>query len=339
MKNLLTLIFLLTSLNMFCQTTKDTTYIKDLNKKVTLKLTTSNKSESFSVKSPQQKYELAPNTEYITKLGFNYRFISFSIKLPTEFITDSYYNDRKGTSKLFAFDVDFFIKNWHHYLSLSKTEGYYITNTKDFIANWNPKTDDYVQFPELVYRAFSGVSSYVLNPNFSLKFVTNQNEKQLKSAGSFIPSIAYKYYSIDNRETLTTTNSTQKSKTLEIVPEIGYYYTYIFNHNFYFSGGATGGAGYKNTQLLTRYINNSIQSTSHNIILQAGAELAIGYDNEYFFSGLKLTTAWNQEVMKKSNTTNIHNEVFFRFFIGYRFNAPKKIDTFINNQILSKISF
>ncbi|MGY5353282.1 DUF4421 family protein [Wenyingzhuangia sp. IMCC45467] len=339
MNNFLTLIFLLTYINLFCQKVKDTTYIKDLNKKISLKLTTSNKSESFSVKSPQQKYELAPNTEYITKLGFNYRFISFSLKLPTEFITDSYYNDRKGATKIFSFDINFFTEHWHHYLSINKTKGYYITNTEDFINNWDPKTDDYIQFPELVYTAFSGISSYVLNPNFSLKFITNQNEKQLKSAGSFIPTITYKYYSIDNKEALTTTNSTQKSKILEIVPEIGYYYTHVLNQNFYFSGGITSGAGYKNTQLLTRYMSNSIRSKNHNIILQAGAELTIGYDDEYFFSGLKLANTWNQEIMKNSNTTNLHNEVFFRFFIGYRFNAPKKIDTFITDKILSKIPF
>ncbi|ANW96126.1 hypothetical protein AXE80_07475 [Wenyingzhuangia fucanilytica] len=323
---------------MFCQTTKDSTYIVDLNKKITLKLSTSNKTESFSVKSPQQKFELAPNTEFITKLGFNYRFVSFSIKLPTEFI-HHYNHDRKGKSKLFSFDLDIFIKRWHHYLSYNKTKGYYITNTKDFISDWDPKTDQYLQFPNLHYTAITGISSYVMNPNFSLKFVTNQNEKQLKSTGSFIPSISYQYYIIDDKETLTTNNSTQQSKTLEIVPEIGYHHTHILKENFYISGGAIGGAGYKNLQLTTRSLDNSIQSTSHNIIMQAKAEIAMGYDNEYFFSGLKLAKTWNQELRKKSSTTYFHNELFFRFFIGYRFKAPKKIDTFVTQKILSKIPF
>lgn len=336
MKFYLSFSLLLVSISLFCQTTKDSVYIKDLRKNITINLGTSNKSESFSVKSPQQKYELAPNTEFITKLGFNYRFISFSIKLPTEFISEPTYNNRKGETKLFAFNLDFFMKRWHHYLSFNKTKGYYITNTNDFISDWNPKIDNYIQFPNLVYVAFTGASSYIVNPNFSLKFVTNQNEKQLKSTGSFIPTITYKYYSIDNKESLDIINSTQKSKTLEIVPEIGYYHTYIHHQNFYMSGGITGGVGYKNTQLLTRYINSSTHNTNHNIILQAGGELSIGYDNEHFFSGLKLAKTWNQELKKKSSTTNLHNESFFRFFVGYRFKTPKKIDKFITDKISLK---
>lgn len=336
-KNIYKILFVLPGF-LFSQTTKkDTTYIKDLDQKITFKIELNNNIESFKNKGIDNTYEIEPNHKIHTKFGFNYRFISFLITLPIESINEVIFNPLKGESDITALELNLFYHQWHHYLFYNKTKGFYLKNTTDFIEDWNKETDNYITFPNLVYQSFSGISSYVINPNFSLRALTNQTEKQQKSAGSFIPSLWYKYYTINNAEAITNSNSTQKSNNLEFVLQMGYSYTQILSKNSYIAAGTSVGGGYKYTVLSTR--NNDIDILEHNhlTVLQGEAHIATGYDNQRFFTGVKLNAKWSEHVQRKSNNTLINNALTFRFFLGYRFDPPKKLEKYMTEKLMPKL--
>ena len=329
------LIFILFPCLLWAQSSKkDTTYIKVLNQKLTVKLDLSNSLQSFKNTDVNSTYEIEPNQKLHTKFGFNYRFISLLVTLPVETINNAFYNSRKGDSDITTLQINIFYHQWYHYLSYNKTKGFYLKNTQDYIPNWNSNNDDYIQFPNLVYQSYSGVSTYVFNPNFSLKALTNQTEKQKRSAGSFTPSFSYRYYTINNSQALTGSNSTQKSNNIELVLQAGYTYTHMLNKNTYLSAGASFGGGYKYSRLLTNSKKGDYHTINNNTVLHGEGQMAAGYDNEHFFIGAKVSTKWSQYLHRNTTSTLLNNTLSARIFFGYRFDPPKKIERYMIDKIM-----
>ncbi|NJB83320.1 DUF4421 family protein [Wenyingzhuangia aestuarii] len=330
------ILFLSISSFVFAQEeTKNNAYIKTFKEYFALKLSTSNSAKSFTITSPQTSYTLSPQSKQIPKIGLNYQFISVQVTLPIiNYIND--FDSRKGTTKTTDIGLNIFMPHWHHYFLYQKTKGYYLKNTEDFITNWNDQKDDYIQFSDLVYKEYSGISTFALNPNFSLKSLTNQSEKQMISVGSFIPSISYKYYIIDNQENITSDNSTQKSNNLEFILQVGYMYNHILTKNFFISGGLSGGAGYKYTKLLTRLDKDEVRSKNHSNSIQLETDFTLGYDNNRFYSGCNISRTINKHFQKRSTATLIEQTIRLNVYVGYRFDPPKKLDHYIKEKIMKK---
>ncbi|NIJ44975.1 hypothetical protein FHR24_001414 [Wenyingzhuangia heitensis] len=313
---------------------KDSLYIKTFKEYFAIKLSSSNNAKSFTITSPNTEYTLSPQSKQIPKIGLNYQFISVQITLPIiNYINN--FDSRKGKTKTTDIGLNIFMPHWHHYFLYQKTEGYYLKNTQDFIENWNPKKDDYIQFSDMVYREYSGVSTFALNPNFSLKSLTNQSEKQRLSLGSFVPSIAYKYYTINNQETVTANNGKQNSNNLEFILHLGYMYNYVLTKSIFLSAGVSVGPGYKYTKLSIN--NNNIEtSTNHNNFLQTETYFTLGYDNSRFYGGFNLSQKFDKYFQKRSTSTLIEEKLKLNLYFGYRFDPPKKIDHYLKEKIMKK---
>ena len=115
----------------------------------------------------------------------------------------------KGESEINSIQLRLFIKRFIQEFEYNKIKGFYIENTEDFTANWVKDTDPYIQLGNLGVKRFGGKTSFVINRNFSFKALLMQNQKQLKSAGSFVPSISYYYSELNNpNSTLIVLNET-----------------------------------------------------------------------------------------------------------------------------------
>jgi len=215
--------------------TRQNGYIESMHNYLSVKLALSSDIEDFSVKTDFDDYFLFPNTSTISRLFINYRILSFSIKYIPKFLSDNNDVDEKGKTKSGGFGFGITLNHWQTEVSFSRTKGYYLDNTKDFVQGWTPG-DPYIQFPYLVTKSYGGSTSYSFNSKFSPASIFTQTERQLKSAGSFIPKIAYRFYIVDNQDPVGTT---QKSNNFLFTLGPGYYHNFVIREKFYFSICAT----------------------------------------------------------------------------------------------------
>ncbi len=215
-------------------------------------------------------------------------------------------------------------------MSYSTVKGFYLHNTSDYLTDWIKDEDGYIQFPDLVYDGFHGYTGYKFNPEFSVKALSLQTERQIKSAGSFIPLLYYNYYIIDNRVLLTSLNSSQKSNNLEMIISTSYFYTISFKKYFYFSAGIIPGAGFIRTRLLTRLPSGNDTGIHCYPIYRAEAQFALGYHSQRFFIGSQVVASWATYDQDKTSTIIINDRFTYQVFIGYRLNAPKVLKSLVD---------
>ena len=287
----------------------ENTYIGKYNGLVTLKLGLNNSAEVFSVHTSGDSYVLKPNPTQIIRLYFNYRFISFFLSTAPRFLPGNNDDAIKGRSRGMGLGFNFNLHQWFSELSFSVNRGYYMENTKDFLPTWKPG-DPYYQFPDLKITSFGGVTGFNTNPHHSLSAIWSQTERQLKSAGSFLPKLSYKYYVTNDLSAGTTQKSTNK---------------------IYFLAAATPAFGYVFTKLTTRFPTGDQITHSSSSIVQLDLRSGLGYNSNQYFFGSYLTVV--NESFAQANTTavNSNGQLFFQIFAGIRLKAPKLLEKHVPN--------
>ncbi|MBN3036752.1 MAG: DUF4421 family protein [Bacteroidales bacterium] len=298
-------------------------YIGKMDSFLALKLSVSNDIEGFEVMSNGPLISIRPNTRMASHLSFNYRFLSLSVSFAPRFLPGNGDDDLKGKTQSMGYSMNLSFRHWLQGLSLSHVKGYYLDNTDAYITGWVKGTDPYIQFPDLVYNGFNGITGYKFNARFSTRSLSSQTERQLRSSGSFIPYLSYRYYIIDNREKLTGQNSTQKSDNLEWLIMPGYFYTFILKKSFYTSLGLVPGIGMIHTWLLTRSAGGDFNDHQSNTVYRLEAHAAAGYHSTRLFAGGRITASWASFRQEGTTAVTVDNRITYQLYAGYRFNAPK----------------
>lgn len=297
-------------------------WIEPMNNFIGLKLTQNSDVADLGVSTEDNDVYLRPNASSVSRLSFNYRFLSFGFNFIPKFLPGNDDDDIRGKTKGGGFNFGLNFKRWINELSYSKTKGYYLENTADYDSDWK-EGDPYIQFPELVYKNFQVSTGYKFNPNYSLNAVATQTERQLKSAGSFMPDLMVRYYIIDDQTPLTGTNSSQKSNNVEVMLGAGYYHTFVFAKNFYAALGLTPNAGMVFTKLTTRMPDETIETNSESFIFRLDGRAGAGYNGPRFFAGIYGRAHWASFQQEGVSVINHDNRITLQAFIGYRLNAPK----------------
>lgn len=299
-------------------------YVISYKERISIRANLNNDIESFRLITDELDLQLDPNTSISNSYKFGYQFILFSVSFTPSFLNQNTDQLLKGNSKIIRFGTDIGIGDHiNQHLSFQKIRGFYLENTVDFNSNWM-NGDPFIQFPELNYLSWKGATTYIFNPNFSLFAIDAINQRQIKTNGSFLADLSYRYYIIDNRIELNENNSSQKTNSLELIPSLGYAITLVQKENFYFSIGGKAGIGYLHRKLTTRFSDESFTNSEQSLVRSFTASTTIGYDNGRFFSGA---------MFDLSNTVHDQNggAVFdtrgrFQVNLGYRFNAPKTLN-------------
>lgn len=297
-------------------------YIEKITDLITLKLTFNNDIEKLAVYTNSNDIKLSPNTKTIARISFNYKFISICLSFAPKFFPGNDDDDIRGKSKIGGFGFNFNFTHWTQELSYSRTKGYYLENTKDFNPFWK-EGDPYAQIPDLLFKNFQGITAYNFNPKFSVNALATQSERQVRSAGSFIPHLLYRYYIVDDRTPRTATSTTQKSRNFEVLLGAGYYYNFVIRNSFYVALGLTPGIGYNFTTLQTRFPSGTEKTKSNSALFRIDARAGTGYNGPRFFSGLNFNASAAK--FRQQNTTAINEDtrLFVQLFAGYRLNAPR----------------
>ena len=303
-------------------------FIGDYSNRLNIKFEVSNEVKDYLFPINDNTAFLAPNIGIRYALVFSYRFLSVRIGIRSNPSKEN--QESKGETDLFQFKIKLLFDYWSHRFEYSRTEGYYVDNSDD-IFDPIADGDNYIQFPDLTTKVFSGVTAYKFNPNYSIKATENQTEIQLKSAGSFIPSVDYWIYKFDGADNFLDGEGNLQTRDLyrdflgfNVVLNAGYYYNFVLK-KWYANIFAAPGAGidiYKET-INTPSGSNDENRTDFVFSIQSG--VGIGYNSDKYFFGANYLNRYTDEKNQDAGLQiqTIKNS-FFVFF-GYRFRAPKAI--------------
>lgn len=294
-------------------------WIEKMSNKIAVDLSFNNAFQTFEVQTSTSKTLLYPNTPTNLRFKVNFDFLSFGVQIAPDGLPGNGDNDERGESKAFEIGTMLVFKHWFAEVSYSRVSGYYLKNTDDFIEGW-ANGDAYVQFPDLAYRGVSLTGGYIRNSKFSMRSLTSQTERQLKSTGSFIPVLNADYYVVDDRSDAL---STQKSNNMEVNMGPGYAYTWVLKERYYASLGVFGAAGYLHTKLTTRTPSGDIISNQNNFVLRGDCKVGIGYNGSRFYSGLFTSVTGTKYRQENTNARNTGTRVFYHLVVGMRFDAPE----------------
>ncbi|KAA9040818.1 DUF4421 domain-containing protein [Ginsengibacter hankyongi] len=298
-------------------------YIENYNDLLTFKMSLGSKEDGFDLENTS-RYKIRSNNKTKLNAGINYRWLAFSLTFAPNLFNENVDHNIKGETKSFGFG---FSSNFHHIIqkiNYSRVKGYYLDNTNAFDPTWKAG-DPYIHLPGLIFRSFSGQTAYKFNDNFSFNAINSQTERQVKSAGTFLPSVSYQHFVVKDPTPLPGQSSSQKSKTLEVVFSPGYYYTLVTPSHLYASAGVSPGIGFSRTKLLTRESSGNAGTIYKRTVYQVESVLTFGYDSRRFFTGIQITTGAYGYSHTNGDYAILPQRGSGSLFIGYRFNAPKKL--------------
>ena len=300
------------------------TYFEKKDTLLNIKFGIYNLDERFEITGSGFHYKIQPNVTLKTKFFFNYRFLSVAFAFAPKFIPGNNDDELKGKTKTFTFNLNLITKYWIQDLQYNHIKGFYLSNSVDYEPpDWEEGKDPYFQFPDLKTYSIRGATSYKFNPEFSLRAVRTQTEVQTKSAGSFMPSLIYSYYLINNESSDTSQSSSQRSDNFEVLVGIWYMHTFVINKKWSFSLGLAPSAGFGHTKLNTRIESEHFISYYNEPLLRLNEVIGLNYNNKRFFTGFFVSASQTRQSQGDNPVIQNNFQTTFQIFAGYRFNAPK----------------
>ncbi|MCF6222387.1 MAG: DUF4421 domain-containing protein [Flavobacteriaceae bacterium] len=302
-------------------------FIENYGNQLNIKIDLSNDIENYNINYEGKKAILAPNLNIRYAIDFNYKFASVSIGVRAPNSKDE--TNKKGDSYIFRLKAKLLFNKWFHQYEYKYIRGYYIKNSNNFFED---EIQNFIQFPRLRTYVFSGSTAYKFNDKFSLKAISSQTEIQIKSAGSFIPSIDYWFYKIngankviDPSGELIERDTYDSYKGFATLVNLGYYYTFVYKKTWYINAYAGPGIGIDFYQINTQTPDSNFNRNYNSFITSLQSGIAMGYSSKIYYFGAaynnKITSQNEYKVDFQFNTSrNI-----FHLFIGYRFKAPKPV--------------
>ena len=309
-------------------------YIDNYHDQLNIRFEISNELKSYVIPVDGTDARISPNISFRYALGFNYKFVSVRLGIRSGAAKKD--QEKKGDSDNFRLRVKFLFSKWSHRFEYNYVRGFYIKNTDDFV----PGGDDfinYILFPNMKTNVFSGTTAYKLNPNYSIRATEAQTEIQRKTAGTFMPSIDYWIYKINDNQIYIDYNGNevvrdyfQQFKGMNTILNLGYYYTYVYRKNWYLNVFAAPGGGYDFYQVTTTTHNGVSSDNISSFVFSLQGGVAVGYNTDKFYFGADYKNRHTYEKYSedrfKFNTSL--NE--FHVFIGYRFKPPKVVTTSVD---------
>lgn len=299
----------------------DSLWIQRFDDQIIAKLAIISTSEMLAVEGDNFKNVLKPNPSEIFRAYFNYRFISFYVSHIPHFLPGNNDDDIKGRTGGIGLGTSFNFRNWFTDIFYSHTKGYYLSNIKDYRPDWQPG-DPYFLLPDLTVNSLSGSIGYNTNPHLSLQSTISQTERQIRSAGAFLPKISYRYYIINSPGTTLS----QKSRNIQTLLGAGYQYTFVTHKAFYMTGSFTPSFGYIFYKLQTQSGASYQVSHARGPIYQWDALLGTGYNGRRFFAGAYLTATSATYAQGLTTAVNQDGQIYLQLFAGIRLKAPKMLN-------------
>ncbi|MBU2949774.1 DUF4421 domain-containing protein [Tamlana agarivorans] len=299
-------------------------YIYIYKNRITAKayfIKTSNTLRIRNREDANDEFHLFPNNQDKIGASVAFRSISASYSFSPNSLAE---NPNDNNSKLFNLNLrSYFGKHFMQTLDIYSQKGFQLEGTNNQQA-YLPKTKSF---------KIGGSTSYIFNENFSYRAIATQDEKQLKSAGTFMPRLVYYFTKHDVH--VTSEDGSQSISTdynaLDIAFAPSYIYNFVPTKNLFLSAGVSAGIG-------LNYSNNpGDEENMTSLLTELDFRGSITYDINFLYLGAH----YNYLILNHNSdrSSYIKDDIpYLQVFIGYRFNAPKKM---VNkaDEINKKISF
>jgi len=309
-------------------------FIEKYHQQLNINFEISNERTNYFVPLEDGQVKVKSNLNIRYAFVFSYKFLSIRLGFRPPVSDEE--KENKGDSKSFRLRVKLLFDKWSHQFEYNRNEGYYLANSEGF--NISSVSDDFhIQFPNLTTNIFQGISLYKLNDNFSLRAIESQTEIQIKSAGTFMPGLAYKYYDIKGSEEIIIApdesiyrENYNEASGFDLTANAGYYYTFVFHKYLFAHGYANPGVGIDFYNISSYSPNGADKDNGTDVFFVFNTGASIGYNGKKIFAGASYDYTYASE---KFNNTEIQiqpSKDQFHVYIGYRFRAPKQVRKPVN---------
>jgi hypothetical protein len=283
-------------------------YIHIYKNRITGRIFFVNTSNTINVndRNSDVSFKLTPNKQDRIGASVSFRALTISYSFAPDFLAE---NKDNGDSKLFNLGFrTYFGKHWMQTLDIYNEKGFFAVNNNLSIP-----------FPEFKSFKIGGATSFIFNENLSFRAIVSQDEKQIKSAGSFIPRIVY-YYTKFN---LKTDSVDEVLNSFDIVFAPSYYYNFVPTKNLFISTGVSAGLGLNHSR---NKDNNLIKPDENltSLVTEFNVRGSLTYDISDFYIGAH----YNYLILNHNTdrSSYVNDAIpYFQIFAGYRFKASQKM--------------
>jgi len=209
----------------------------------------------------------------------------------------------------------------------------YMQNFKGFyILSPERLSGPHYLIPDMQIFSFGLDAYWIYNSKrFSIRAAFIQNERQIKSAGSFVLMPSFIYYRVSSKQGIIpqeivesyhipVTNLVTSARVYSLGLSPGYAYTLVFLKNFYLTAALFPGAAAQ----FASYSNDHNSYSDIEINFQLTGRFAIGYNSEKWFLGGSFQTGFNGIPNQLSHALFSYELAQFRLWGGLRFDVFRK---------------
>lgn len=315
--------------------TWDTTYIRDLSDRPTIRVYGSHKFNSFAVQAVPDMKDLRyrPNEHFNLGVGISYKRLTLNIGLPAPVVNDD--NEELGRTRFIDAQANLYTVRQVSNLFLQRYEGYHITSHTKQELGWEQHT--LYPYRGDVRQFNFGVSSLRIqnHERFSYRAAFNQDAWQLRSAGTWLYGGYITCYVVKADSSIVpsalsdafrTTSSIREGTFADAGPMVGYAYAHV-HHKHWFavvSGAAGIGLSIQRLRVPAAEGERVISAAGPGWHLQGRA--AIGYNGAKRYVG----AFYNQELVGyalNGQDLFVWDVGNFRIMVAQRINRrPRTVD-------------
>ncbi len=308
---------------------KDTAYIGEYySNNLVIRGFENTKFNNFKFIDGPDKLIFKPNDHNVFGIGFNYKFIGFNIGVYAPATGKSF--DVYGKTKRLDVQPHMYIHRFVIDLYAQYYHGYYLANA-NAIRN-STLNDDVEKRPDIDTRNLNLVVQYVFNDKrFSYNAAFYQNERQIKSAGSFIIGGGIYHTDISGDSALTPANLSYANffnnyrfnacHNTGLGFNGGYAYTLVIKKYFFLTEVITAGADINRVSLSAP--GSEVQKTDAGLSLNA--KLAAGYNSDNYFVGVTYMRVVTEDHSLAPDSWQEVNTGNFRLTVAKRIRLKKAL--------------
>jgi Domain of unknown function (DUF4421) len=309
----------------------DSTYIESFRGYLVGRIQLGRKTAGMNFNNNDDGYRLRylPNKSINLGVGVTYKFAT--IKISTGIYQP---NNTKGDTKDFDFQFHRYGRKYVMDFVAQFYKGFYLGDHRFA----QPDQEYYVR-PDVSVNAIGGSFQHVFNHRrFSYRAAFQQTEIQKKSAGSFFVGLELfmgRFMGDSTivpsklRESLSGDHSIRKMKFIEIGPNVGYAYTWVYRKFF-----VTTGASVSLNAGVNRFFDangvNTFVGLSPNTVLRASTGYSV---KQWGVNVLFLSTALHLPDFRANSV--VVNTGMVRFNFVYRIAPSKKVQKYL--KVVDKI--
>ena len=297
---------------------QDTNYIKSYADRISIKILATNKFNTFRLWDQSLNSSIRYRPDLGVNFGIGGAYKSFALDISTSLglsennISNSVYRDIQGR-----------VITSMHYLRFRYQ--YYYGYKVDFIMGYEADLlDAYETRLDIRTLQFGVQYLYCFNyGKFSLKAPFTMNERQKKSAGSFIAGAGFHMYTLDADSALIPSglallpvnrNSFSELNMVSLNANFGYMYSFVIKGRFFITLGLIPGMGIKNGD----YRVEKRVPIHSPLSLSFKTMNAIGYSGLRIFGGIQLISNYYFMPLEKDLRSSVL-EGRSSLYFGYRF--------------------